>query len=271
MLLMLFNFGVLRTLLTAWAHLPSMARFETLGLPFMRAFVPIMPAALLVAYLGLQMEALRRRNTILIWVIIGAAQFVALASFPYATLMMAGITSVSAIWQVLFGGTHGTRLVVAAYGLLCAVADVAFVLIGSPGFYSNHQSAIQFQPSLFPLLVDGNWLILASLTAAVTWTKRLAPEVRWPLVGLGTTNLILMLGDALVPAKPLLVSHHAAYFIHTTIAILFVFSVSTVLAGSQFKSLRWKSRTTITISGVIAIVVVNGFAEPGELPLFLGP
>jgi hypothetical protein len=185
--------------LTAWAYLPSIARFETIGLPFMRSFVPVMPVALLVAYLGLQMEALCRRNTMLIWVALGALQFAALASFPYATLMMAGISAVSVTWQVLSRGNRQTLLVIVAYGLLCALMDGAFLRGGSVGFYSDHTSSILFQPALLPHLVGGNWLILALFTIAVIFSKRLSPEVKWPLVGLGATNLILMQKEARPP------------------------------------------------------------------------
>jgi hypothetical protein len=256
-LLMLFNFGILKTLLTAWVHLPSLARFETIGLPFMRSFVPVMPVALLVAYLGLQMEVLRRRNAMLIWVAMGALQFAALATFPYATLMMAGITAVSSIWLFLFNGNRRTGMTVLVYGLLCGVADGAFLRGGSLGFYSGHASPIQFQPALLLHLVGGNWLILAILTTAVIFGIRLSPEVKWPLAGLGAVNLILMLGDAVVPAKTILLSHHAAHFIHATIAILLIFVISAALADPRFEHSQWRSSAAVSVVCIIAIVAVN--------------
>jgi len=258
MLLMLFNFGILKTLLIAWAHLPSMARFETIGLPFMRAFVPVMPVTLLVAYLGLQMEALRRGNAILIWVGMGVLQLVALASFPYATLMMAGITAVSAIWQIVFSGNRWAGLVVTIYGVVCAVVDAVFALGGSLGFYGNHSSSIRFQPAVLPHLVGGNWLILAILTTAAIVSKKVSPDVKWPLVGLGATNLVLMLGDAIVPAQTILLSHHAAHFIHSTIAILLIFLLSAALASPQLEPNRWKYHVGIAIACAVSMVALNG-------------
>ena len=102
-LLMLANFGVLKTLFLAWVHLPSLEGFQLLGLPFMRAFIPIIPSVFVLAYLGLQMEALRRKS-IFLWIGMGTLQLLALAIFPYATLMMAGMTAVSLVWQTRLGG-----------------------------------------------------------------------------------------------------------------------------------------------------------------------
>ena len=56
--LMLFNFSALQPLLSAWLHLPSLAGFETIELPFMRAFIPVMPVVLLLAYLALQISSM---------------------------------------------------------------------------------------------------------------------------------------------------------------------------------------------------------------------
>jgi hypothetical protein len=258
MLMMVFNFGILKTVLTAWAHLPAMARFESVGLPYMRSFVPVIPIALLVAYLGLQMEVLRRRKTALIWVAMGTLQFVALASFPYATLMMAGITAVSATWQVTSSGKRRAGLVIAAYGLLCAVADATFVRRGTLGFYSTHTSLIQLQPAILPHLIGGNWLILFIITSGIVFSKRLSPEVKWPLVGLGATNLILMLGDAVVPATTILLSIHAGYFIQPSIAILLIFLVSTALPRLQGEFPHPSFRAPTLFAGAIALVAVNG-------------
>jgi len=186
----------------------------------------------------------------------GALQFVALASFPYATLIMVGITAASATWQVSSSGNRWVLLVVTVYGLACAAADGVFATKGSLGFYSNHASIIEFQPALLPHLIGGNWLILAILTAAVVFSKRLSPDAKWPLVGMGGSNLIFMLGDAVVPAKTILLSHHAAHFIHTSIAILFIFLLSATLVCAQCKSDQWKSRAGIAVACVI--VAVNG-------------
>jgi hypothetical protein len=51
-IVMLFNFGALKSVLLAWVHLPSLSGFAQLSLPFMRAFIPVIPFALLMAYPG---------------------------------------------------------------------------------------------------------------------------------------------------------------------------------------------------------------------------
>jgi hypothetical protein len=235
-------------------HLPSLAGFSTIGLPFMRAFVPLMPTTLLVAYLVLQIEALRRPDRVLIWAAMGAVQLAGLAMFPYVSLMMAGITAVSAVGGGLLVRGRRSWMVVLVYGVLCGIADATFALRGSLGFYSEHSSLIHFQPELLRALIGGNWVLLGALTIAVLLSKNIVPEVRWPLVGLGATNWLLMLGDIVVPAKTILLSHHVSHFIHTTMAILVAFLGSAVLATRprQFSGMKW------VVACASAIVIATG-------------
>jgi len=252
-LMMLFNFGVLKTLLIAWLHLPSLSGFQNLGLPFMRWFIPIIPTTCLVAYLGLQMEALRRRNLIP-WMAMGALQLLALAIFPYATLMMAGTTAVSVVWQIFAGVQRDELHVPILYGIGCAVLDGAFLLRGSLDLYGKHSSIIHFQPNLLPHLIGGAWLLLVILTIATGRTKALPPTVKGVLVGLAATNAVLMLGDVVVSPTKILLSHHAAYFLHTTVAILITFLAAAAWASTQRKF--WAAGGALW--GVGAIVLLNG-------------
>lgn len=251
-LMMLFNFGVLKTLLIAWLHLPSLSGFQGLGLPFMRCFIPVIPMTCLLAYLGLQMEALRRRNLIP-WVAMGALQLLALAIFPYATLMMAGTTAISVVWQILAGVQRDELHVPILYGIGCAVLDGAFLLRGSLDLYGKHSSMIHFQPSLLPHLIGGAWLLLVILTIATGRTKALPPTVKGVLVGLAATNAVLMLGDVVVSPTKILLSHHAAYFLHTTVAILITF-----LAAAWASRQRKFRAAGGALWGVGAIVLLNG-------------
>jgi hypothetical protein len=252
-LLMLFNFGVLKTLLIAWLHLPSVSGFQSIGLPFMRCFIPIIPVTFVLAYLGLQIEALRRRNLIL-WMAMGAVQLLGLAVFPYATLMMAGITAVSVLWETVAGVQPRELQVPLLYGISCAVLDGAFVLHGSLDLYGTHSSIIHFQPKLMLHLIGGGWLLLVLLTVATGLSKALPPAVKAPLVGLAATNALLMLGDVIVSPTKILLSHHAAYFLHTTMAILLTF-----LAAAALASARHKSRAAGGALWVVAAVVfLNG-------------
>lgn len=229
-ILMLFNFGVLKTLLLAWVHLPSLAGFADLQLPFMRAFIPVIPCALVLAYLGLQMEALRR-SKVIVWIAMAALQLFALAIFPYATVLMAGLTAVSLLGQVMRLGWRETWRIPLLYGVTCGLLDFAFLWHGSLGFYDNRSSAIHFQPQLLPHLIGGNWLLLVGVTVAVAFAKPLVFELKWPLVGLGATNAVLMLGDVIVPSTAILLSHHASRFLHMTIATLTPFLIAAALSA----------------------------------------
>lgn len=253
LILLLFNFGVAKDVVRAWMQLPSMAAFNAVSLPFMRAFIPIIPAVLLLCYVGLQMEVLRRQPARQILAAMGVIQFAALLIFPYATLMMAGVTAVSAGWWIYSQKNYRTLGAMAVYGAVCVIADSAYTLRGSLSFYSERTSMIQFQPSLIPHLVGGNCVILAGLTIATIFSARLVGEVKWPLVGLGATNLALLLGDAVIPAKTILLSHHAGHFIHETIAILSTFLLS-VFFG-QFGARSWRGAVA---AGAVSLMVTNG-------------
>ncbi len=253
LLLTLFNFGVLKTLIVAWVHLPSMAGFESIGLPYMRAFIPVTPCTLLSAYLALQIQA-SRKPSVMSWVLMGALQSAALGLFPYATLMMAGISVVSAAWTVFYGGNRRTWTLMVVYGISCAIADGIFTMRGSLSFYSPHSSFLHFQPSLLPHLIGGNWCILGVLVVGILLGKNLGSEVKWPLVGLGLTNMVLMLGDAFVPATTILLSHHAAHFLHFTISILLM-SVMYELLRRFRNRRRWIG---VGIAIAASIVVANG-------------
>ena len=140
------------------------------------------------------------------------------------------------------------------YGVACAILDGTFLWHSSLGFYEKQSSAIHFQPELLPHLIGGNWLLLAGLTVATALSKTLTPNVKWPLVGLGVTNAVLMLGDAIVPATAILLSHHAAHFVHLTMAILITFLAAAALAAvpDKFKTVR------SVVGLVLAIILLNG-------------
>ena len=63
-----------------------------------------------------------------------------------------------------------------------------------------------------------------------------------------------MLGDAIVPATAILLSHHAAHFVHLTMAILITFLAAAALAAvpDKFKTVR------SVVGLVLAIILLNG-------------
>jgi hypothetical protein len=214
----------------------------------MRAFIPVIPSGLVLAYLGLQMEALQREKAFF-WFAMAAFQLFALAIFPYATLMMAGLTAFSVFGEMSAKGIDKTWQFPVAYGLVCVVFDAAFLMRGSIGFYQNSASPIRFQPQLIPHLIGGNWLLVVGLTVAIGFVKAIPTQVRWPLVGLGATNALLILGDVFVPATTILLSHHAGHFVHLTMAIHVTFIVAQGLGS-------WNRSYVLVI--LIVVVIFNG-------------
>lgn len=266
-LLMLFNFGIAKNVLLAWAHLPSLAAFKGLDLPFIRAFIPVIPCALALTYLGCQIETLRRGRTAL-WIAMAVLQLLALAVFPYATLIMAGITAAALAWLMIRSDPGKIWRTALVYAIPCTLLDVTFLHHGSLGFYANRSSAIHLQLRLLPHLIGGNWMILVALTGAIAFMRQLPPEIKWPLVGLGASNALLMLGDALVPATKILLSHHAGYFLHTTIAVLFAFLIA---AFSAFRPAGNSSVARGLVAVVLLILILNGVLTAlGTYRAFLG-
>ncbi|MGC2060977.1 MAG: hypothetical protein WA653_22140 [Candidatus Sulfotelmatobacter sp.] len=266
-LLMLVNTGMLKPLLAAWIHLPGLAGFASLELPDMRAFSPQIPLPLLVVYLGLQMEALRKRSAYP-WVAMAGLQLLALACFPYATMVMAGLTFVSLLGQIFSSGLRKSWLLPLAYGAACAVADAAFLMRGSMNIYASHVSLIHFQPGLLPHLARGTWLLLGLLTVAVAISKSIPLEVKLPLAGLGATVMVLMLGDAFVPSTVLLLSGHAGYFLHTTFTLLVMFLISAAFASHRARGPQIKVAAGIAV-GLIALngILVSAGLNRTFLPM----
>jgi hypothetical protein len=92
------------------------------------------------------------------------------------------------------------------------------------------------------------WIILGFLTLATALVRALPAEVKWPLVGLGLTNMGLLLGD--VFDNSLSISHHAGYFVHTTVAVLLTFILSAVCVR-----LRATARYSRFALGVVVILL----------------
>jgi len=265
-LLMLMNIGMLKPTLIAWMLLPHLSGFQSdaLELPFMRAFTPQIPMPLLLAYLVLQMGALRK-NSFYRWAGMGVLQLLALSAFPYATLMMAGLTLVSVLWM-LAKNLRGTWHIPVIYGTACAIADGALVMHGSMTLYASHASLVHLQASLLPHLIGGTWLLLCTLTLATAFAGNLPPEVKWPLVGMGATNAALMLGDAVIPSTVLLLSHHASYFAHITAAVLLTFLATAVLTRIRAQS----NKVRIMLRIALGFLTLNGiFLALGSYRSFL--
>jgi len=255
-ILMFFNFGILRSCFAAWIHLLSLRGFRGVEFPYIRPFFPQLPIPLLLLYLGVQIKALQQRRA-WAWTAMAITQLLAFMIFPYAMLMMAGITAI-ALTGILFERTQQfpwpTALV---YGITCGVCDLGFFLrgtgvarTGSSGQYS----LIHVQLSTLPHRIGGMWMLLAALTASLFFIRDLAPEIKWPLAGLGATNLLLMLGDAFFSETLLQVSVHAGYFIHFSASILLMFGLATSFRLLNRNSHVWR----VAVVAAIALLVLNG-------------
>ncbi|MGO9826169.1 MAG: hypothetical protein ACLPMG_12955 [Terriglobales bacterium] len=251
-LLMWSNFGLLKPLFMAWLHLPSLQGFENVGLAYARPFFPQLPIPLVLAYLGLQMSLLRAER-LRIWIGMALLQFLAFAIFPYATLMMAGITLVVTVWLLVAHLQSVPWRSLIAYGTFCAAVDFLYLRFGTiTADPQTHPSIFHIELEEVPHLIGGMWIILALLTLATALVPNLPAKIKCPLVGLGLTNLILLLGDVFSPETALMLSHHAGYFVHPTVALLLTFTISALCVR-----LRATARYTRPALGVVVILLAG--------------
>ncbi len=221
-LLFFFNFGVAKSELLAWLKLPSLAGFDGLTLPYMRAVFPQIPIALLFPYLAFQIRAFHSWNWS-DWAVMCFLQAAAFATFPYETLLMAGTTAVVVLATFAMEMRSKHLLAVALYGAGCAAADILFVLFRLSGGTHPKQALVSLHLERAIGLVGGGLLCLLLLTVATIVSPVLVSRTaKWTVAGLGIANFLLMLGD-IVFSPALLVSHHAGYFIQTTIALQIVY------------------------------------------------
>jgi len=264
-LLMLFNFGMLTQSIRAWMHFPSLSGFEAVQLMYIRPFFPQIAVPLLLCYVGLQIHALQKK-TIAPWGLMALVQCVAFAVFPYTVVMMAGTTAVAASWYVVSRTHKPAWRIVLGYALACAVLDSAFLFYKFTGFRTGlpgQKSLIHLQLSLLPLMIGKLWLLMGLLVVATVASRKLAPEVKWTLAGMGVTNMLFVLADAVVPESTLMLSDHAGYFVHSTILVLFTFAVS-ACAPSQGKASIALRRAALAVAAFCllnAVLVAEGSAR----------
>ena len=259
-LLMLVGVDEFGRYITAWIHL-SRTWFQG-GLPFIRPFTPQVIMPLLLCYLGLQIHALGRKN-LPAWGLMAVLQFVAFTFFPYGTLMMAGTTAVAACWYVFARHRDSAWLTVLGFALVCAFADISFAMHGSGGFrygFPDQTSLVRFQPSLAVKAIGRLWLLTGILVAATATTRKLRPEVKWPLVGLGLSTMLFILGDALVSERLFLLNTHIGYFYQPTIVILFIFLASAYfpITPGPLRLARIVSLATVGLCFVYGLLMAEG-------------
>jgi hypothetical protein len=253
-LLLFFNFGASKQEGLAWLQLPSLTGFYGLNLPYIRAFFPQVPIALLLLYVILQIKATGSRSWHH-WIAMYSVQLIALASFPYATLMMAGISAVGLGGWLLRDFKDAAPARVGIYAIACALTDATFVLHGFSG--PRHMSPLELLLPHLGSAVSRAGTTLA-FTAVLTVSAALArPRVsdaaKWSVVGLGISNTMLLLGDALFAAQ-LQLSHHAGYFVSCTLGILL-----TYLGATVYLSLAsWPRLVRVAVWLVGLLSLLNG-------------
>jgi hypothetical protein len=253
-LLTLFSLDGFGHVTDAWIHSVPMKLVG--GLPYIRPFSPQFIMPLFLFYVGLQIRAVRERS-MQAWGAMAIVQFVAFTAFPYATLMMAGTTTVAAIWYILAGPRQAAWRVVVVFMLACGLPDIAFALHGSGGSrisFPGEKSLIKFQPFVMYQMIGKLWLLTMILVLAVLVTRKLRPDVKWPLVGLGLSTLLLKMGDAVVSEHAFFLSDHIGYFYQPTIIVLFIFLVSAYLP-SGMRSLQL---TRIVLLATVVLCCVYG-------------
>jgi len=250
-LLTLFGLDGFGHVMAAWVHSVPMKLVGSL--PFLRPFNPQVMMPMFVCYLGLQVRALREKSAVP-WIGLVVLQFVAFTAFPFATMMMAGLTAIPVLWYVVSAPKRISRVVVFTLG--CAIPDIAFAMRDSAGFrlsFPEEGSIFHFHPHLIPQMIGKSWLLIAVLVLATALAKKLPPEIKWPLVSLGMANLLLKFGDVFVSERVFFISDHIGYFYQPTIVILFIFLVSAYMP-SRDSSLC----LTSALLAVIVFCVVYG-------------
>lgn len=254
-LLTLVSFDGFVRVITDWIHLSP--AWISGGLPYIRPFAPQMVVPLLLCYCSLQIRALNGKN-IAVWGFMALLQFVAFTAFPYGTLMMAGTTAAASLWYIFNRPRESAWILVLGFLLVCAAADIGFAVHGASGFhysFPGETSLIRFQPSLVAKSIGKLWLVTAILVAATAFSRKLRPELKWPLVGLGLSNMFFVLGDAVIPERIFYLSDHIGHFYQPTIAILLIFLVSAYLPGGP----RPLQRTRTVSLAIVGLCFIYGF------------
>ena len=239
-LLLLADLHTLPALLAAWLHLPSLRGFEGVALPYARSFFPQVAIPLVLAYIGLQVDALQKRRW-LSWLGMAAVQGLAFVLFPYAMLLMAGITGLVLLLALLARRLQPSYAQIAGFGLLCALLDAAYLFHGGAGAISAGGPLVVLDPALLLhlLLSKTLWLVLV-VTALVGLLRAERPEVKWTLVSLGGTTALLLLADGVI-SPALQIANHGLYFVHTTLTLQLAYLLAMVYPAllRRIPRLRW--------------------------------
>lgn len=269
-ILMFFNFGILKSFFLAWLH-PSWPAFEELILPSIRPFYPQVAIPFLLAYFGLQIEWLRTRRPG--WLaVMSLLQLIAFALFPYTTMMMAGITATVVVQEIFSRPQLARQLPMALYAIACGVADLAWFWHGAEpnADKGGGHPIIRLDLSVLHHVVGGMWMLIAILTLVSALVHTRLSEAKWPLIGLGLANLALLTGDLLFPESDVMLSHHGGYFVHTTVTVLILFLLATFYGRARerrpsLRSVIWLIALALAVNGLlIAVATYRRFVPDNQ-------
>jgi hypothetical protein len=255
-LLLLMDLQSLPAVVSAWLHFPSLGRFESFTLPYMRTFFPQVAIPLVLLYLSLQIKVLGEANS-RPWVLMAVIQSVAFAVFPYASLLMAGITA-----AVMLVSNRSHKLFInykhlAGFGIVCTLIDIAYMSYSgvSQPAAATRTAMLHFDGSLLLHLVKSKtlFLLIGTTIAASVLGARDRPQVKWTVTALGAATGLLLVADAFV-SPGLQVSNHGTYFVHMALAILLVTVATGTLARIQ-KFPRFLSNMLVVI---ICFLITHG-------------
>ena len=244
-----------REILSAWFGMPSFRGFESLHLPFYRPFFPQVAVPLLFTYLALQINALATPQRWFFWLAMAVVQGLALAAFPYLTMLLAMITGLTLGVLLLQGSTRIYWPAIAGFACASAFLDGAFFLFtrsSSPWLEWGGVSPLHFSPAGWVDAVGGVTILLLLLSALVFAVKgQTRPEVRGTLLAFGLGTELLLFSDHFI--SPLLqVSVHIGYFASATLGTLgfYLLTRFTPLAGP-----RW---VRIAVGVAILMLLAHG-------------
>lgn len=233
--LCLFDLTATREVLAAWDALPALEGFTTLNFPFFRPFFPQVVSPLLFAYLALQINALTTPQSWPPWLGMALIQWLVLATFPYLTLLLAAITSLTLLVLLAADSTRIHWPAVLSFGLMSAFLDLSFMFLKGSGTWARPGggSPWQFSPAGFTGAVGGVTILLCLLILLIFASKRAMKLEIWStLLGFGLATEVLLFSDLFI--SPLLqISVHIGYFTPATLGILVVFLGSRLLPNDR--------------------------------------
>jgi hypothetical protein len=255
-LLLLMDLQSLSAVASAWLHFPSLGRFESFTLPYMRTFFPQVAIPLVLLYLSLQIKVLEEKNR-RPWVLMAVIQTVAVAIFPYAALLMIGITASIMLTSCCSRNLSMDYKYLGIFGIVCALVDIAYMSYSGVSQFggASRTTILNFDGLLLLHLVKSKTLFLlvgATIAASVLGYKS-RPQVKWTVTALGSATALLLLADAFV-SPGFQISNHGSYFVHLALAILLV-TVATSTSALFQKFPRFPSRMLVVI---VFFLIVHG-------------